>query len=97
MAYNLPDRVIKEITAFAKENSIIKIVLFGSRARGDHTERSDVDLAVYGGDFDSFYWNIKENIHSLLSFDVVDMNSRVMEELKKEIERDGVVIYEKTR
>ena len=80
MAYNLPDRVIKEITAFAKENSIIKIVLFGSRARGDHTERSDVDLAVYGGDFD-----------------VVDMNSRVTEELKKEIERDGVVIYEKTR
>lgn len=97
MAYNLPDRVIKEIKAFAKENSIIKIVLFGSRARGDHTERSDVDLAVYGGDFDSFYWNIKENIHSLLSFDVVDMNSRVTEELKKEIERDGVVIYEKTR
>ena len=97
MAYNLPDRVINEITAFAKENSIIKIVLFGSRARGDHTERSDVDLAVYGGDFDSFYWNIKENIHSLLSFDVVDMNSRVTEELKKEIERDGVVIYEKTR
>ena len=97
MAYNLPDRVIKEITAFAKENSIIKIVLFGSRARGDHTERSHVDLAVYGGDFDSFYWNIKENIHSLLSFDVVDMNSRVTEELKKEIERDGVVIYEKTR
>ena len=97
MAYNLPDRVIKEITAFAKENSIIKIVLFGSRARGDHTERSDVDLAVYGGDFDSFYWNIKENIHSLLSFDVVDMNSRVTEESKKEIERDGVVIYEKTR
>ena len=97
MAYNLPDRVIKEITAFAKENSIIKIVLFGSRARGDHTERSDVDLAVYGGDFDSFYWNIKENIHSLLSFDVVDMNSRVTEELKKEIARDGVVIYEKTR
>ena len=97
MEYNLPDRVIKEITAFAKENSIIKIVLFGSRARGDHTERSDVDLAVYGGDFDSFYWNIKENIHSLLSFDVVDMNSRVTEELKKEIERDGVVIYEKTR
>ena len=97
MAYNLPDRVIKEITVFAKENSIVKIVLFGSRARGDHTERSDVDLAVYGGDFDSFYWNIKENIHSLLSFDVVDMNSRVTEELKKEIERDGVVIYEKTR
>lgn len=91
MAYNLPDRVIKEITVFAKENSIIKIVLFGSRARGDHTERSDVDLAVYGGDFDSFYWNIKENIHSLLSFDVVDMNSRVTEELKKKLKGMGLL------
>ena len=25
-----------------------KIVLFGSRARGDHKERSDIDLAIYG-------------------------------------------------
>lgn len=25
-----------------------KLVLFGSRARGDNTPRSDIDLAVYG-------------------------------------------------
>ena len=28
-------------------------------------------------------------------FDVIDMDSGISEELKKEIERDGVVIYEK--
>lgn len=70
-------------------------MLFGSRARGSNTERSDVDIAVYGGDFDEFYWDIKENVHSLLMFDVIDMDSVISEELKKEIERDGVVIYEK--
>ena len=31
------------------------IVLFGSRAKGNNTERSDIDMAVYGGDFDGFY------------------------------------------
>jgi len=67
----------------------------GSRARGNNTERSDVDIAVYGGDFDSFYWDIKENIHSLLMFDVINADASISEELKKEIKKDGVVIYEK--
>ena len=31
----------------------------------------------------------------ILMFDVIDMDSGISEELKKEIERDGVVIYEK--
>ena len=95
MKYNLPDRILREIVSFAKEHSITKIILFGSRARGMNTERSDIDIAVYGGDFDEFYWDIKENVHSLLMFDVIDMDSGISEELKKEIERDGVVIYEK--
>ena len=63
--------------------------------RGNNTERSDVDIAVYGGDFDSFYWDIKENIHSLLMFDVINADASISEELKKEIKKDGVVIYEK--
>ena len=95
MKYNLPERVEREIVMFAGNHSVTKVVLFGSRARGSNTERSDVDIAVYGGDFDEFYWDIKENVHSLLMFDVIDMDSGISEELKKEIERDGVVIYEK--
>ena len=57
--------------------------------------RRDVDIAVYGGDFDSFYWDIRENIHSLLMFDVINADDSISEELKKEIKKDGVVIYEK--
>lgn len=97
MKCDLPERIIKDITAFALKYDIQKVVLFGSRARGTHTKRSDIDIAVSGGDFDPFYWDIKEKVHSLLSFDIVDIDSGISADLKKEIERDGVTIYEKTR
>lgn len=51
MKYNLPDRVLRELYFFAQKYSIEKLVLFGSRARGTNTERSDIDIAVYGGDY----------------------------------------------
>ncbi len=95
MKYNLPDRILRELSSFAQKNSINKIVLFGSRARGTNTERSDIDIAVYGGDFDSFYWDVREKTHSLLMFDIVQADASISAELKKEIEKDGVVIYEK--
>lgn len=95
MTYNLPERVLKDITALAKKHGVQKIILFGSRARGTNTERSDVDIAVSGGDFDAFYWSIKEDVYSLLTFDIIDVDSGISEELKEEIERDGVMIYEK--
>lgn len=89
MQVNLPDRVRRDIRTFAEANNVKKVVLFGSRARGD------IDIAVYGGDFDSFYWDVKEKTHSLLMFDIVQMDAAVAGELNNEIERDGVVIYEK--
>ena len=97
MKYNLPDRVLRELSSFAQKYSVTKIILFGSRARGTNTERSDIDIAVYGWDFDGFYWDVKEKINSLLMFDIVQADSSISDELKKEIEKDGVVIYEKTR
>ena len=80
MQINLPNRVIRDIRTFAEDNAVKKVVLFGSRARGDNGNRSDVDIAVYGGDFDSFYWDIKEKTHSLLTFDMVRMDTNVTEE-----------------
>ena len=80
MKYNLPDRVLRELSSFARTN----------------TERSDIDIAVYGGEFDQFYWEVKENIHSLLMFDIIQADAAISDELKQEIEKDGVTIYEKT-
>lgn len=95
MKYNIPDPVLREISSYARIHGIQKVILFGSRARGNHTKRSDIDIAISGGDAASFYWDIKEKSHTLLTFDVVEMDKGISEELQKEIERDGVVIYEK--
>lgn len=95
MNYNLPPRVEREIIAYAKKHGVKKVVLFGSRARCTNTERSDIDIAVYGGDFNSFYFDIKEKINSLLIFDIVEADKKISDELQNEIQKDGVVIYEK--
>ena len=97
MKYNLPEEVRKDICRFAEENEIEKVILFGSRARGTNTERSDVDIAVYGDNFDGFYWSVNENINSLLSFDIINFHNKTSQELISEIERDGISIYEKAR
>ena len=92
---NVPDRVIADITRFAKDKGVRKVILFGSRARGTNRERSDIDIAVSGGDFINFYYDIEEKAWTLLMFDIVNLDEPISDELKHEIERDGVVIYEK--
>lgn len=91
----LPNRVLNTIRLFAEKHKVQKVILFGSRARGTHTERSDIDIAVVGGDFDAFYWDIKDNTHSLLMFDIVNMDESTSDDLREEIEKDGIMIYEK--
>ena len=36
----IKEKVIDEICGFAKEYEVKQVILFGSRARGDHKERS---------------------------------------------------------
>ncbi len=93
---SIPSRLLRQIQGFAKQRGIREVILFGSRARGTHRERSDIDLAARGGDFDGFYWDIREKADSLLMFDLVELDAGISEELRKEIERDGLTLYEET-
>lgn len=94
--FDVSENVIKEIADHAEKFGIEKVILFGSRARGTNSERSDIDLAVTGGNFGDFCFAVDEQVNTLLMFDIVDLNSCKSAELVSEIERDGVVIYEKT-
>lgn len=92
----ISQRVFQEICAEAEAYHVMKIILFGSRARGTYWEKSDLDLAVFGcHDFTQFSFAMQENVWTLLKMDLIDMNEDVSMELMSEIERDGVVLYEK--
>ena len=55
-----------------------KILLFGSRARGDAGDRSDFDFAIetpFPGKISELRAILEDNPYTLLSFDVVDLNA----------------------
>ncbi|MBQ6555081.1 MAG: nucleotidyltransferase domain-containing protein [Firmicutes bacterium] len=91
----IKQRVIDEIIMFARKYDVETVILFGSRARGDCGERSDIDLAFSGGDKARFVLDVDEETYTLLKFDFVDLDAYVQPELKAAIEKDGVVLYEK--
>ena len=87
--------VIEEIRNLAQKYDIEKVILFGSRARGDFKERSDIDLAFCGGSSSHFILDVDETTSTLLEFDIVDLDKPVRKELLESIKREGVVLYEK--
>ena len=91
----IKQNVLQEIIRLAKENDVKKLILFGSRARGDYKERSDIDLAFYGGNSSQFILAVDEETPTLLQFDVLDLDKPNQAELLDSIEREGMVIYEK--
>ena len=42
------DKTIEQVKQLAHRYGVPKLVLFGSRARGDYRARSDYDFAVWG-------------------------------------------------
>ena len=74
----IKENVIGEIILLAKKHGIKKIILFGSRARGDYGRASDIDLAVYGGNITEFSLDVEEETSTLLTYDVVDMGRNIV-------------------
>lgn len=95
---NLKQSIVDDLCILAKRYDLQELILFGSRATGKCTDRSDIDLAAYfkkRQDYFSFCEDV-ENIHTLLMFDVVNLSSDMISlDLRKSIEEEGVPIYEK--
>ena len=88
-------KVIREIRDIAEQYGIRKVLLFGSRARGDFKRTSDIDIAVTGGDFERFALDVNEETSTLLEYDIVNLDREMQDELRESIEKEGVVLYEK--
>lgn len=72
-----------------------KIILYGSRARGDFREGSDIDVALDMGDkmdtliISKIIGDLEES-NVPIKFDIVDFQA-VSEEMQQRILRDGVI------
>ena len=95
MNTGINEKVLREIQELADRYKIHRVILFGSRARGDYHKTSDIDLAVSGGDIVSFTFDVDEVTYTLFNFDVVNLDGPVQEELRESIEKEGIIIYEK--
>ena len=91
------DNVLREIRQIAGKYKVEKLVLFGSRARGDNSFRSDYDIAVFGNDLSAAdkacFWADIEEIDTLKKIDLVFVNEPLTRELLENIAEEGVCIY----
>lgn len=87
------DRLVR---ALAQRPSVREVWLFGSRARGDARERSDIDLAVDASGASERewidIWTLVDEAPTLLPIDLVRLD-RAPEELRASILKDGRRLY----
>lgn len=77
----------------------VRVILFGSRARQDHHERSDYDIAVSAPQLSDDAWaiwagTVREQFPSLCGLDLVRLTKTTKVELCDKIRSEGVVIHE---
>lgn len=97
--YGLSQSTISKLqSVFAKVPAVRKVLLYGSRARGDYRNGSDIDISLQGaGLTESDMWRIMADIDTLFLPYMVDVNifhhlQNIA--LKDNIRRDGCVLYE---
>lgn len=90
-------KIYNKITNSAKTYCATKLVLFGSRARNDNRENSDIDIAVFGMPCENRgkFWLEIEELETLLDVDIVHVSSGTDKALLINIEKDGIVLMDK--
>jgi len=99
LKFGLPDRTVKELFEYFKSKpGVKKVVIFGSRAKGNYKNGSDIDFAVWTEGKSAYDLRIEAELDDLETpymFDVIDYNALSHAGMKASIDKDGVVFYEK--
>jgi predicted nucleotidyltransferase len=94
---SLPNELIRKLTTVLEaEPTVEHVSLFGSRARGDNRENSDIDLALTGREIPlSLYTRLRDSV-GLYKLDIVNVEEVDNEDLLEEIQTHGQIIYRKS-
>ena len=95
MKYGLKDEIYDKIVNIVKNNSQYKFILFGSRARGEYKNESDIDIAIKINVTKEDKYKIMNDfdiINTIHKIDLVFIDEFTKKELVESIEREGVEI-----
>lgn len=102
MEFGLTDSTLKKIRdVLAGYESVEKVVIYGSRAKGTYRQGSDIDLTLFGDSLDERQCaDIADALDELLLPYMIDLSVYAQidhDELKKHIDRVGRVLYQKSK
>ena len=88
------------VTPLVEPFPVVRVILFGSYARGEATEKSDVDLIIDSQGALS-YWELLGIIGDIVTkfptkVDVLGLDEVKKPDLFNNISNEGVIIYERT-
>ncbi|WP_035587191.1 nucleotidyltransferase family protein [Hippea jasoniae] len=96
---NLSIELINQLVdIIISEVDVEKIAIFGSMARGDFTQSSDIDVALFGVDRGNVMLvrdRLNEKLNTLRDVDLVVFEELKNDALKSKILKEGVVVYER--
>lgn len=97
--FGLPERTIKELLEYFKSKpEVKKVMIYGSRAKGNFKNGSDIDFAVWTDSKSAYELRIEAELDDLETpymFDVTDYKNLTHEGMKNSIDRDSVLFYKK--
>ncbi len=83
------DEVINQVAELCRKYKAKEVLLYGSRAKGTARERSDIDIAVSGAEnFDILVEKVEE-LPTLYSVDLVNMDTCKNQLLLEDIRQYG--------
>lgn len=93
----VPESVMRKLMPLLEsEDKVERVLLFGSRARGDHRPNSDIDLAVEGKDVPLSLNTRMREAAGLYKLDIVRVEEIDNEALLREIHKYGILMYKRT-
>lgn len=96
MKLGLSEKHLQLIVETLKQADIDRAVVFGSRAKGNWRENSDIDIAVFGEGVNVGLLVAQlDELPMPYKFDIVDYNSINSCALREHIDRVGIEIYTK--